>query len=198
MDPVRTHASEPGDSAAAALAATLRRTAADKGLRPYLLIDAARAPETRFVIEALTDHALCLFDGSAFEDLAEVAPWLVPLTLDDEDDVFDWFMAEGFGQDRGILLLAGADARRLKTALKRALRVQDETGRELFFKYYRPSVFNTYLPGFDPEQAAYVMRDIDQVWAEDGGDPLRLRRYAMRDGTLRRADLTLTLAGEEA
>ena len=196
MDPVRTHASEPGDSAAAALAATLRRTAADKGLRPYLLIDAARAPETRFVIEALTDHALCLFDGSAFEDLAEVAPWLVPLTLDDEDDVFDWFMDEGWGKDWGLFLISVPDARKVKTILKRSLRVKTEDNRELFFKFYRPSVFNTYLPAMEPAQATYVMRDIAQVWTEDEDNPALVHRYAVREETLRRADLTLTVAEE--
>ncbi|MBS0123538.1 DUF4123 domain-containing protein [Thetidibacter halocola] len=196
MDEVRVFPSAPADSAPAALAAELRRTCADKGFSPYLLVDASRSPATRFVIETMTDHALCLFDGEAFDDLAEVAPWLVPLTLDARDDVYDWFMAEGYGNDWGVFVLAGAEARKVKTTLKRSLKVVDEDGNELYFKYYRPSVFNTYLPAMEPDQASFILRGIEQVWAEDPDDPARLRRYAIREGTLRRADLGLTVEGE--
>lgn len=194
LNEIRIFASAPADSPAAALSAELRRVAQKKDLKVFLLLDASRSPDTRFILETLTDDALCLFDGQTFQDLAEVAPWLVPLSLRDGDAVFDWFMEEAFGRDQGIFLFTKLEPRQLKTSLKRALKVQDDTGRDLYFKYYRPAVFNDYLPAFDPDQAAYVMRDLDQVWTEDAEAPDRLRRYALREGELRRADLSLTLA----
>ncbi|WP_121632416.1 DUF4123 domain-containing protein [Tropicibacter alexandrii] len=179
-----------GESLAEAVAAGIAST-----IRPdkhaYLLVDASRAPEIAPVLGALTDHALCLFEGQAREDLSEVAPWLVPLTADGEDDVFHWFMDEGWGKDWGIILFAGPEPARVKTGLKRALKAEDEEGRTLFFKYYRPSVFRTYLPAFEPEQAAYIMRDLSEVWTEDEARPDLIRRFAVRDGRLLTRDLNI-------
>ena len=192
MNEVVTHMTDPADSAAEALLRALGQ-ACKPEQRAYLLIDASKSPLIQFLIQARTDQALCLFDGQAFEDLSAYAPWLVPLTGDGLD-VFDWFMDEGWGKDWGMFLVAGPDARKVKTILKRSLRVKTEDNRELFFKFYRPSVFNTYLPAMEPAQACYVMRDIAQVWAEDGANPALVHRYAVREDTLRRADLTLTIA----
>ena len=191
---VQVYPSAPGATMAEALAAEIRKTcAARSGLQAYLVVDAGRASDIKFIIETLSDDALCLFDGNAFDDLSGVAPWLVPIG-GGSDDMYDWFMQEGHGKDWGILLFAEGAPRKIKTSLKRSLRVQDEDGRALYFKYYRPSVFNAYLPAMEPEQAAYILRDFDQVWAEDPDDPGRMRRYAMRDGTLRRVDLALVVS----
>jgi hypothetical protein len=191
MSDVVVHLSDPAETAAEALAsALLKARGADQTI--YLLVDASRSPASQFIIETLTDTALCLFDGQAFEDLSGYAPWLIPLTLED-DGVFSWFMEEGWGKDWGIFLIAGPEPRRVKVGLKRSLRVQTEDNQVLFFKFYRPSVFNTYLPAFEAPQAEYIMRDIAQVWAEDAEDPTLVHRYAIRAGTLRRADLMLKI-----
>jgi hypothetical protein len=192
MTDIAIYPSDPADSLEEALAGELQKVCADKELHPYLLLDASRSPEIRFVLQTLSDDALCLFDGAAFEDLAEVAPWLVPLSVHN-DDVLSWFMDEGYGNDWGLFLLAGHASRRVKTSLKRSIRVSDETGKEMYFKYYRPSVFNTYVPLMEADQASYLLRDIGQVWAEDVDAPNRIRRYAIREETLRRADLALNL-----
>ena len=157
----------------------------------YLMVDASKSPETRATIEALSDDALCMFDGQGFDDLAEVAPWLVPLPLDDEDDVFEWFMSAGYGKNWGLFLIAGPDAHALKMSLKPALWLKGENDEDLFFKFYRPSGFNNYVPGFEPEYAAHMLRDVAQVWAENGEDPTVVHRYAIRDGALGQADLRL-------
>jgi hypothetical protein len=191
MSDVVVHLSDPAETAEEALATALLKARGPEQT-VYLLVDASRDPATQFIIETLTDAALCLFDGQAFEDLSGYAPWLVPMTLDD-DGVFSWFMENGWGKDWGIFLIAGQEARRVKVGLKRSLRVQTEDNQNLFFKFYRPSVFNTYLPAFEPQQADYIMRDIAQVWAEDAEDATLVHRYAIRGGTLRRADLMLKL-----
>lgn len=192
MNEVVTHMTDPAESTAAALLTALGQ-ACKPDQRAYLLIDASKSALIQFLIEAKTDQALCLFDGQAFEDLSAHAPWLVPL-VGDGLDVFDWFMDEGWGKDWGLLLIASPDPRKVKTVLKRSLRVKTEDNRELFFKFYRPSVFNTYLPAMEPAQASYVMRDLAQVWCEDEVNPALVHRYAVREETLRRADLSLTVA----
>ncbi|EBA05634.1 DUF4123 domain-containing protein [Sagittula stellata] len=192
MNDVVIHMSDPADSADEALAMALEK-ACGPDQTAYLLIDASKSPATQCIIETMTDDALCLFDGQAFDDLAAYAPWLVPLTGSGLR-VFEWFMEEGWNKDWGLFLIAGQDAKKVKTSLKRSLRVKTEDDKELFFKFYRPSVFNTYLPAMEPEQCAYVLRDLAQVWAEDSDNPQLVHRYAIREGTLRRADLSLTVA----
>ncbi len=196
MTDVVVHMSDPAESPDEALATALLK-ARREGQQVYLLVDASRSPAIQFVIETLTDEGLCLFDGQAFEDLSGFAPWLVPLSLEN-DGVFSWFMDNGWGKDWGLFLIAGTDARRVKTSLKRALRVQTEDNQELFFKFYRPGVFNTYLPALEPQQSVYVMRDLVQVWAEDADNPALVHRFAVREGTLRRADLMLNVVDEVA
>ncbi|AUC56075.1 MAG: DUF4123 domain-containing protein [Sagittula sp.] len=192
MNEVVTHMSDPAASADEALALALEKACGPDQVA-YLLVDASKSPATQFIIETMTDDALCLFDGQAFEDLAAYAPWLVPLNGSGRR-VFDWFMEEGWNKDWGLFLIAGPEAKKVKTSLKRSLRVKTEDDKELFFKFYRPSVFNTYLPAMEPEQCAYVLRDLSQVWAEDSDNPNLVHRYAIREGTLRRADLSLTVA----
>jgi len=194
MSDVVVHVSDPALTRAEAMAMALQK-ACKPEQRPYVLIDASRDHATQFIIETLADEALCLFDGQAFEDLSGYAPWLVPLTLED-DSVFTWFMDTGWHKDWGIFLIAGMQPAKVKTSLKRSLRVQTEDNQELFFKFYRPDVFNSYLPVLEPQQSAYVMRDLFQVWTEDKENPALVHRYAIREGTLRRADLMLNVVDE--
>ena len=177
MSDVITHTSDPADSVQHALMGALMKSVGH-GQRAYLLVDASKDHTIQFVIETLSDGALCLFDGQAFEDLSAFAPWLVPLGQDDQG-VVDWFMEEGWGKDWGLFLVAGSQPRRVKTSLKRSLRVKTEEGKELFFKFYRPSVFHNYLPELEPAQACFVMRDLAQVWAEDPDDSHLVHRYAI-------------------
>lgn len=180
----------PATSRDAAMAGALRDRRKD-GQAVYLMLDGSKADGTRAILESLSDDALCMFDGQGFDDLADVAPWLVPLTLTDDDDVFDWFMETGYGRNAGILLIAGPDAQELKLSLKPGLWLKDENDEDLFFKFYRPSAFNTYMPGFEPGYVAHMLRAVDQVWAEDTADATLVHRYAVRNGTLAQADLRL-------
>ncbi|MBP0485002.1 DUF4123 domain-containing protein [Sagittula salina] len=191
MNEIVTHESDPARSVNDALMGALAKACAT-GQECYLLIDASKSHEIQYMIEGLTDDALCLFDGEVFEELSAYAPWLVPLS-GAGSDVFKWFMKKGWGKDWGLFLISDADPVRVKASLRRSLRVNTEDGRELFFKFYRPSVFNLYMPAMDPLQVTQVMQNLAQVWTEDEKDPALIHRYAVRGSSLRRADLTLKL-----
>lgn len=170
--------------------AQLIEQAREAGSQTYLLVDAAQSPEISTMVEALTDDALCLFDGEAQEDLATVAPWLVPLSAD--GDVYDWYMSDGWGNDWGIVLCSNLSARKLKTSLKRAIMVVDEDQREMYFKFYRPSVFREYLPVFEAEQCLYVMRDVGTVWVEHEEATDQVLAFEMHQQQLKMSKITLT------
>ena len=149
-------------------------------LRAFALLDASQSPDIPICLEGFSDPARCLFDGAAYEDMAEVAPWLVELTC--HSDAWDWFVEEGYGRNWGILIHSRLELPRLKTHLKKFLKIEDEDGERYFFKYYRPEHFNRYAPGFDDTQRASFWRGIEAVYAESKGDATVLIRHELKTG----------------
>ncbi len=87
-------------------------------LRAFALLDASQSSDIPICLEGFSNPARCFFDDEAFEDLAEVAPWLVELTR--YSDVWDWFVEEGYGNNWGILIHSCLELPRLKkTQLKK-------------------------------------------------------------------------------
>ncbi|MBK4218240.1 DUF4123 domain-containing protein [Paracoccus caeni] len=149
-------------------------------LRAFALLDASQSPDIPIYLEGFSDPVRCLFDGAANDDMAEVAPWLVELTR--YSDAWDWFVEEGYGQNWGILVHSRLELPRLKTHLKKFLKIEDEDGERYFFKYYRPEHFNRYAPGFDDTQRAAFWRGIEAVYAESKGDMAMLLRHGLYGG----------------
>ena len=153
-------------------------------LRAYALIDASQNPEIAVLMDAFDSPARCLFDGEEGDDLAGVAPWLVELTR--FDDAWDWFVTEGYGRNWGILIHSRLEMSKLKTQLKRFLKITDDQGKTFYFKYYRPKHLNAYLPVFDPVQMESFMRGIELLFAEDDKDANKLVQYRRApDGKLK-------------
>ena len=152
-------------------------------LTAYLLLDASISPDIPICVEAFPETARCLFDGAAFEELADVGPWLVELRR--YGDAWDWFVADGYGQNWGIILQSRLPLMKLKTQLKKFIKIADEEGNTYFFKYYRPQHLNAYLPGFDQDQRTSFLRGIDAIWAETHQSPETLLHYSLApDGSL--------------
>ena len=149
-------------------------------LRAFALLDASQSPDIPILLEGFSDPARCLFDGAAYEDMAEAAPWLVELTR--HSDAWDWFVEEGYGRNWGILIHSRLELPRLKTHLKKFLKIEDEDGERYFFKYYRPEHFNRYAPGFDDVQRAAFWRGIEAVYAESKSDATVLMRHGLNTG----------------
>ncbi|MGL4320995.1 MAG: DUF4123 domain-containing protein [Paracoccaceae bacterium] len=147
-------------------------------LRAYALIDASQSPDIAVLLEAFNSPSRCLFDGDVGEDLGEVAPWLVELTR--FDDAWDWFIEDGYGKNWAILLHSRLEMARLKTQLKRFLKITDEKGESFFFKYYRPKHLNAYLPVFDDVQMTSFMKGIETIFAESDKDPNKLHQYRLK------------------
>ena len=148
---------------------------AQPDLRCYLLLDAAASSDIPVCLAGFGADARCLFDGSTRDDLEDVAPWLVETRR--HQPVAAWYAGEGHGQNWGIIIHSTLEPARLKTRLKRFLRVEDEAGEELFFKFYRPRNLNAILPDFDDDQRASFFHGIDAILAEDRGNPDGLRRH---------------------
>jgi hypothetical protein len=138
------------------------------GLTPYLLLDASANVDVPVMLEGFGEPARCLFDGQAFEDLSDVAPWLAAPNR--YGGLWDWFFEDAWGKNTGIIILSDLPMAKLKTHLKKFLRVEDEDGEAFFFKFYRPEHFNTYIPVLDPPQRAAIAKGLGRVFTEDKTD----------------------------
>jgi hypothetical protein len=92
----------------------------------------------------------CLFAGELSPELERAAPHLVQVSP--RDGVSDSLLTLGWGRAWGIFIQSDDSIRTLRRHLRTLLRVKDDAGRYLLFRYYDPRVLRVYLPTcLDPE-----------------------------------------------
>jgi hypothetical protein len=119
-------------------------------LATYAVLDAAKMP---YLLTGLLDTSglryQSLFQGAAEEELAEHAPYLVELK---EDHDFTGRLFTGpdgpgglWDRDLGIFLRTRAGFEPLRRHLRKFTRVQDETGKWFYFRFWDYPVSTTIL-----------------------------------------------------
>jgi len=110
----------------------------------YAVVDGAQDYE--LVVAAATEHektVQSLFRGQTSLELAEVAPYLVP--VDVADSFLDkWWQRRGINV--GMLICTSADAHDLCEHLRSIFLVEVEGGCPSFFRFYDPRVARIFLP----------------------------------------------------
>lgn len=148
-------------------------------LHTYALLDAAKVPGLPEMLETSgLDHA-CLFQGTAAEELRDVAPWIVRLVEHHKftQSVFTsgdapWDM---WDKGPGILLRSQGSLAELRKHLRKFTRAKDETGKWYYVRFYDPIVATGML-----DQTAY--------WAALASNLDRIVLFANNQATvLRRA-----------
>lgn len=116
----------------------------------YAVVDAARSPA---VLSELTTHGelyYSLYDGPEGEVLADVAPYLV--ALPPQSALLSALLRDHWGDSRFTLLFADADFKNVRRQLRRFLMVEDEAGKQMYFRFYDPRVLRTFLPTCTPAE----------------------------------------------
>lgn len=123
----------------------------------------------------------CLFAGTLPPEVEVNAPYLVRL---DPDEPFTRYLIEhGWGRNWGIFLRADRSFEQIRKHLRQILRVRDESGRTLLFRYYDPRVLRVYLPTCNREELATVFGELEAFAAED--DPSdALLQFSVKDSKL--------------
>lgn len=112
-------------------------------VQTYAILDAAKSlglPE-RLAASGL-DHR-CLFKGKARDELGDAAPWIVQ--LDQASDFCRHLFTEGdapwqmWGRGPGIYIRSRASLDALWGYFRKFTRVQDETGKWFYFRFYDPA-----------------------------------------------------------
>jgi len=136
-------------------------------LRLWAVLDGARDTRIFPALDLLDRDYCCLYAGKLDPQLARAAPYLV--RLEPGDRFSDFLIDEGWGRNWGIFLRTRTSYAELRKHLRTFLRVRDESGRKLIFRWYDPRVFRVYLPTCTAGELRTVFGPVDQYLIERPG-----------------------------
>ncbi|MEL7184741.1 MAG: DUF4123 domain-containing protein, partial [Pseudomonadota bacterium] len=134
---------------------TLRTLLFDGPERTYMLLDAERYAQIAGHFDpdliAPQHKIACLYSGGAAEDLRDVAPYLVDVTLDGPDGspfLRDYFGTH-WGKRAAVFLRSALDFDAMRQHLRRFTRVRLGAEEESWttFRFWDPAVARVYFPG---------------------------------------------------
>lgn len=144
----------------------------------WAVLDCARDPAIyRLLLESRLEF-LCLYSGRLPRELEMVAPHMVELLPGHR--FTERLLDEGWGRSWGVFVVI-EDPLALRPHLRRLLKVRDEGGRQLLFRFYDPRVLRIYLPtcsdseiaGFFGPVLQFVCESDDEArainWRRDAG-----------------------------
>jgi hypothetical protein len=137
---------------------------APPGTSVWAILDAARDDRIYPALRNSRLDYLCLYSGRLQPAIETAAPYLVELAP--QYGFTRQLIDMGWGQSWGVFLRI-ADASNLRYHLRTFLRVRDESGRILFFRYYDPRVLRAYLPTCRVSELAAVFGPIESFLIED-------------------------------
>lgn len=147
----------------------------------YAILDGASVPDLLPMLNTPNLSAVCLLRGEIDPELAQVAPYL--LCLDQQLDLIDWLLTDGWGKHWGIYLITKADFRAVRQHARSVLQVYGPESEPLFFRFYDPRVLRTFLPTCNRGELASVFGPVQRYCMEaKGGDSLI--EYKLVNGSL--------------
>ncbi len=130
----------------------------------WTILDGARHQRVYESVRYSGMERVCLYAGALPRELAEAAPYLVRLsrkTLYARE-----VLTEAWGNSWGIFFSTSAPLEKLRNHFRSFLRVRDEEGRRLVFRYYDPRVFREYLPTCTIAELNAVFGPVDKFFVE--------------------------------
>jgi len=136
----------------------------------YAIVDAARDPCIEPSIRATGLEHLCLFAGPLTAALRAAAPYVVRLSP--AAALTRQLFESGWHESWCVLARTGPDVtlQQLHRHLRTLLRVRDDSGRVLMFRFYDPRVLRVYLPTCTASEAHTVFGPIAELLCA-GSDP---------------------------
>jgi hypothetical protein len=153
----------------------------DPYLKLFAILDSARDSRIHSYLVESGAEALSLFRGDKARELADVAPYLVPLSRG--ESLIDWLLTNGWGNSWGIIVESSADLKELRRHFQSFVMVYDPQGKPLYFRYYDPRVLRIYLPTCRESELKAVFGPVNSFYAE-GEDTAYLVHYAFAGGEL--------------
>ncbi|WP_208354184.1 DUF4123 domain-containing protein [Pseudaestuariivita rosea] len=121
-------------------------------LHTYAILDAAKVLNLPELLASSNLEHRCLFKGQAEDDLRDVAPWIVKLEegnsftrnlfTQDTKNPAPWYL---WDKNPGIYIRSTASLNDLWKHFRKFTKVQDETGKWYYFRFWEPAVLLAYL-----------------------------------------------------
>ena len=147
----------------------------------FSIIDGARDDRIYDAVDATFLPKDCLYSGDLPRQLQRTAPYLVQL---ERDDRFTRYLIDtGWGSSWATFLRTETGIKQLRRHLREFLRVRDESGRRLIFRYYDPRVLRVYLPTCWPAELDTFFGPIS-AFITEGEDPGEILEFRNQHGTL--------------
>jgi hypothetical protein len=131
----------------------------------YILFDAARLKQQIHKAKAIKPNFISLYKGRNVEDLADVGPYL--FTIEAGSEIASWYKKTGWGNSWGVLVNSNADFQSLFLHFQKFLLVENEEGKQLYFRFYDPRVLRIFLPSCDNLQLDDFFGPVQQFICED-------------------------------
>jgi hypothetical protein len=158
------------------------------GEEVYAVLDAARDPLVHAKLLATDVRSACLYEGRIPRELAEVAPYLVKLRR--EHRFTEQLLESAWGRSWGVFASSPGDFEAMRRHFRRFLRVEDETGKAMIFRWYDPRVLRVYLPTCTQAELDMLFGPLSAYYAEDE-DSARFNVYRRRNGLYAMGRVTL-------
>jgi len=162
------------------------------GFTAYAVLDGARSEA---IYPAVTGSGLlyaCLYEGKLPEVMLAVEPYLV--RLEPEAPLTESLLTESWGESFGVFVLAKASLEELRRHFRRFLKVEDEDGKSLIFRWYDPRVLRVYLPTCNATELRFLFGPA-AMFVLEGSEGEVVRFYREGDGLDRTSGSAPALAG---
>lgn len=161
----------------------------------WMIVDGARSPR---VFETLLESSFlssCLYAGYVPRLLEGSAPYLVQ--LEHEDKQSRRLLTRAWGQCWGVLLRCDTRLETLRKHLRSFLKVVDQKGQRLLFRYYDPRVLRLFLPSCGGEELRTFFGPVEQFWTEGENDD-EVIQFSLDGSKLSRLSFALNSTGRIA
>ena len=142
-------------------------------MRTYAILDAAKVPNLPELLECSGLAHRCLFKGAAYDELKDVAPWIVQL---EDSNIFTRNLFTQSDAERhlwdvepGIYVRSRGTLNEMWQHFRKFTRGQDRRGNWYYIRFYDPDYLSAYLTVMDVEKLSKFMRGVSSfVTVVDG------------------------------
>ncbi len=145
------------------------------------MLDGASVPNLPVRLYEMRPPHFCLFTGDLEPDMREVAPYLVRLFP--KTPFTEWLLQECWGKHWGIFAHSRLSFIEMRKHFRSMVKVCDEAGNPLIFRFYDPRVAQKYLPTCGAAELKIFFGGVDAYFAESE-DRENLMRLQIGDNHL--------------
>jgi uncharacterized protein DUF4123 len=150
-------------------------SAVREGESLYAILDAARNIDIALQVQNIPNvEYVSLYKGLKEEPMWDAAPYLVRCVRDSE--FLNWVVERGWGDSWGIFVNSRANLEDVCRHFQEFLIVQNEDGKEMYFRFYDPRVLPSFLSTCAPEERVKFFGPVNQVLVE-ARDPNLLQSF---------------------